>query len=186
MSDPVIDDVILLSREADEYMMRCEPDKAKPLYQKASDLLRTRLLSEVRSLYERTAITYSAALLCFKAGNYNDAQALASQVNVQHIHKIVDDASELYTIAKERCGSIYNGQVVKEIAKLEERMKKGDKEACKAMILVLRENPYAVRPAKMARLRYEALKTMGREEEAAMFLPDMERLERKKAEQYAI
>ncbi len=170
-----IDEAILLSREADVYMVRGEPDRAKPLYLKAAQLLGDKSTESGLTVYQRAELTFSSAVLYFKAGDYYTTYSVMGSVNCT----LIKADSTMFYEAKERASSGYTGNILSEVTNTEAKMRKGDKTACKHMLLLLRDNPHIIKPSRMAKLRYDALIALDMTEEAELFKPDMERLARK-------
>jgi len=167
----IVNEVILLAREADEYMIRGKPDKAKPLYLKGAEMLREISLSD-KSPYEQAEHQYSEAVLFFKGGEYYKSYSTAVTINFLFV-KHIEGSAELYLAAKEKSSNNYKTETLTEIYKREGAMSQGDKESCKIILYLLRDNPYLISSSRMTKMRYDALMKLGRPE-AELFKDDIE------------
>lgn len=187
MFDDRIGEAINLVRLGDVEMIQSYPVKAKTYYLQAAELLAS-LVPTHKTQYEKTSISYSAAVAFYNAGEYGKCMGMLNSVN----SSILEDAEgfqELYSSCKDK-GANYPTGIIAEIEKQKAKARDsgGDnytaRNCYRKVLEILRDNPYIYAPQKMVEMRMEALRIIGKRDEAELFTEDLDRLNREMASCY--
>lgn len=175
MVDDKLGEALILARNAEWALLRCDTTRAKKWFVAAADIC-CKLATPMGKSWTRNALLYTGAVFYFNGGDYKNASMTANLVPNACMGRFSRDLDEIYEVSRERLEG-YPESIIKKIDRLEaDAQVKGHKHSWTLILEILRDHPYALSPLKTTNLRIVALRHLGREEEASLFLPDFENL----------